>query len=103
MFILTSKYKAVRSMTRSLFRDLFAQDEMVQSCPEAGPVKWHQAHPTWFFETFVLRPFLADYKTKSSILLSKHRQFLAGGGASDSWNPRVISYRPGMHSCLAQI
>jgi ergothioneine biosynthesis protein EgtB len=62
MSILASKYKAVRSMTWSLAASLSTEDQMVQSCPEASPVKWHQAHTTWFFETFVLRPFLADYK-----------------------------------------
>lgn len=49
-------------MTQSLAEALSAEDQMVQSCPEASPVKWHQAHTTWFFETFVLRPFLAGYK-----------------------------------------
>ena len=62
MSSLESKYKSVRSMTRSLVQNLSAEDQMVQSCPEASPVKWHQAHNTWFFETFVLRPFLAEYK-----------------------------------------
>jgi ergothioneine biosynthesis protein EgtB len=49
-------------MTQSLAVSLSAEDQMIQSCPEASPVKWHQAHTTWFFETFVLRPFLVDYK-----------------------------------------
>ena len=59
---LGSKYSAVRSLTRSLTACLSAEDQMIQSCPEASPVKWHQAHTTWFFETFVLRPFLTDHK-----------------------------------------
>src|SRR5579862_2102577 len=57
-----SKYKAVRSATSALAAHMSAEDQMVQSCPEASPMKWHQAHTAWFFETFVLRPFLKDYK-----------------------------------------
>jgi len=57
-----SKYKAVRSATGALAASISAEDQMVQSCPEASPMKWHQAHTTWFFETFVLRPFLKGYK-----------------------------------------
>jgi len=59
---LSSKYQTVRSMTRSVADRLSAEDQMIQSCPEASPVKWHQAHTTWFFETFVLREFLKDYE-----------------------------------------
>jgi ergothioneine biosynthesis protein EgtB len=56
------QYKSVRSATSLLAQRLSAEDQMVQSCPDASPVKWHQAHTTWFFETFVLRPFHKDYK-----------------------------------------
>src|SRR3954467_14007071 len=62
MASLNSTFRIVRSVTRSLAAGLSAEDQMVQSCAEASPVKWHQAHTTWFFETFVLRPFLTDYK-----------------------------------------
>ena len=59
---LAHRFHAVRAMTNTLARPLTAEDMMVQSCPEASPVKWHMAHTTWFFETFVLRPYLADYQ-----------------------------------------
>jgi ergothioneine biosynthesis protein EgtB len=61
MSALAAKYRAVRATTSALAANLSPEDQMVQSCPEASPVKWHQAHTTWFFETFVLRPFLPDY------------------------------------------
>jgi len=57
-----NRYKTVRSATSALAANFSAEDQMVQSCPEASPMKWHQAHTTWFFETFVLRPFLRGYK-----------------------------------------
>ncbi|HET6248303.1 MAG TPA: ergothioneine biosynthesis protein EgtB [Tepidisphaeraceae bacterium] len=59
---LISKFQAVRSLTASIAAPLSAEDQMIQSCPEASPVKWHQAHTTWFFEAFVLRLFMPDYE-----------------------------------------
>ncbi len=58
----TQRFHAVRAMTDTLSRRLTPEDQMVQSCPEASPVKWHLAHTTWFFETFVLRPYLSGYQ-----------------------------------------
>ncbi len=59
---LVARYQTVRSITRALADRLSAEDQMIQSTSEASPVKWHQAHTTWFFETFVLRPFLPNYE-----------------------------------------
>jgi ergothioneine biosynthesis protein EgtB len=56
-----ARYKAVRQATTQLCAPLSPEDLMVQSCPEASPVKWHLAHTTWFFETFILREFVAAY------------------------------------------
>jgi len=60
--ILLSRFHAVREATTSLCAPLSPEDMMVQSSPEASPVKWHLAHTSWFFETFVLRDFLPGYQ-----------------------------------------
>jgi len=53
---------SVRQQTEKLCEPLTPEDMMVQSCPEASPAKWHLAHTTWFFETFLLSQFLPDYR-----------------------------------------
>ncbi|WP_419805879.1 ergothioneine biosynthesis protein EgtB [Terriglobus sp.] len=59
---LAAHYRSIRGATSSACATLSAEDQMVQSCAEASPVKWHQAHTSWFFETFVLTPFGQNYR-----------------------------------------
>ncbi|HZM44805.1 MAG TPA: ergothioneine biosynthesis protein EgtB [Burkholderiales bacterium] len=55
-------YHSIRRTTRGLAVPLSAEDCAIQSMPDASPVKWHLAHTTWFFETFVLAPHLPGYR-----------------------------------------
>jgi len=56
------RYRDVRSLTLRLVQPLSAEDQMVQSSGEASPTKWHLAHTTWFFETFLLAPRARAYR-----------------------------------------
>ena len=59
---LLDRYLQVRGHSESLVAPLSEEDMVVQSMPDTSPAKWHLAHTTWFFETFLLAPNIADYK-----------------------------------------
>ena len=60
--VLAEEFCRVRSRSLALCAPLTPEDMMVQSSPDASPAKWHLAHTTWFFETFVLREFRPGHR-----------------------------------------
>jgi ergothioneine biosynthesis protein EgtB len=59
---LANRYRLVRAASVGLAEPLAPEDYVVQSMPDASPVKWHLAHTTWFFEEFVLQQALPGYR-----------------------------------------
>lgn len=57
---LARRFADVRAFTERLCRPLETEDYVIQSMPDVSPTRWHLAHTTWFFETFVVRPLRPD-------------------------------------------
>ena len=57
-----ARFDAVRQDSEALAANLTPEDQSIQSMPDVSPTKWHLAHTTWFFETFVLSRFDPDYR-----------------------------------------
>ncbi|MDQ3815866.1 MAG: ergothioneine biosynthesis protein EgtB, partial [Armatimonadota bacterium] len=62
MPILTARYQEVRRFSEELCEPLVAEDYVIQSMPDVSPTKWHLAHTSWFWETFLLKPHLTGYR-----------------------------------------
>src|SRR5579862_6895291 len=59
---LAEQFRGVRATTDWICEPLATEDFVVQSMPDASPARWHLAHTTWFFETFVLKPAHPAYQ-----------------------------------------
>jgi ergothioneine biosynthesis protein EgtB len=59
---LPNRYQQVRQTSEKICQPLVIEDYVIQSMPDVSPPKWHLAHTTWFFETFLLVPYLKNYR-----------------------------------------
>jgi ergothioneine biosynthesis protein EgtB len=94
---LVARYDDVRAHTESLAEPLSPEDQTVQSMPDVSPTKWHRAHVTWFFETFVLaqnEPAFTPFQEKYWFLFNSYYETL---GPRFSRSNRGLVTRPGAH------
>jgi ergothioneine biosynthesis protein EgtB len=87
-------YRSVRAETERRAACLSAEDQVVQSMPDASPIKWHRAHTTWFFEQFVLAPHLADYRGFDERFAYLFNSYYVAAGARHARPKRGLVTRP---------
>jgi ergothioneine biosynthesis protein EgtB len=88
-------FRNVRAETERRAALLSAEDQVVQSMPDCSPTKWHRAHVTWFFEQFLLRLFVPDYKTFDERFGYLFNSYYVAAGPRQARPQRGLMTRPG--------
>lgn len=91
---LGAAYAAVRARSAALAAPLSAEDCQLQSMPEASPAKWHLAHTTWFFETFLLERFEPGFKPFDATFRVLFNSYYQGVGPQHPRAQRGLLSRP---------
>ncbi len=98
---LAARFQQVRGQTELLARPLSAEDCQLQSMPDASPAKWHLAHLTWFFETFVLERFEPGFKAFDASFRVLFNSYYNGVGDKYPRPRRGLISRPSLQEVLA--
>ncbi|HXA47753.1 MAG TPA: ergothioneine biosynthesis protein EgtB [Burkholderiaceae bacterium] len=98
---LLQRFNAVRKRSVSLTEPLSEEDCCVQSMPDASPIKWHLAHTTWFFETFILERFEPDFRPHHQAFRVLFNSYYNGVGQKHPRAQRGLLTRPSTDEVIA--
>src|SRR5580658_7751218 len=98
---LIDRYRAVRANSLARAAPLSPEDAQAQSMPDASPAKWHLAHVTWFFETFLLAPRLAGYQAFDPDFGFLFNSYYEAVGPRHPRPARGLITRPGLERVIA--
>ncbi len=98
---LSARFAEVRADTLSLTVSLSAEDQCIQSMPDASPTKWHLAHTSWFFESMLLRPRLPGYQAFDERFFYLFNSYYEALGPRHPRPQRGLLTRPALQEVLA--
>ncbi|HEY0149393.1 MAG TPA: ergothioneine biosynthesis protein EgtB [Allosphingosinicella sp.] len=95
------RFRDVRALSVAIAAPLSDADATLQPCADASPAKWHLAHPSWFFETFVLRDHLPGYRPFDERWAFLFNSYYEGEGERIARDRRGMLSRPSLNEVLA--
>ncbi len=87
-------FRRVRGETERRAAPLSPEDQVIQSMPDASPTKWHRAHTTWFFETFLVQPNVPGYRVFDERFAFLFNSYYVAAGPRHARPKRGLITRP---------